>query len=1069
MTLPKKVAKRDGRVVDFDKTRVERALTLCYRDIHAQPQNTTIDKLVDKACNLLRIRFSDKTPTVEQIQDAVEAVLIANDEYDAAKHYIIYRHEHAKLSEVPADIKAAFDEDIPYFPTPLQRFQQLDKYSRWNYDAGHRETWVQTVDRTVDFLHELADGRITDPEFFHDIKKNILTMQAMPSMRLLATAGPAARRNNISLYSCSYMPVSDIQVFVEALLISMSGCGVGYSVESKYVCNLPRVQTQSKHVPAKMIIEDSTEGWAAALERGLTFWFAGEDIEFDYSLIRPAGATLRIKGGRASGPGPLRWLLNFAREKILSRQGNVLRPIDAHDIMCAVGEAAVSGGHRRTAMIALFDPDDVEMRLCKSGANLNGNEHRWNANNSMVFDERIQPVDQAQFAHWFLDMADSQRGEPGIFSRSAAINTIPSRRDPSYALGVNPCGEIYLRPFEFCNLSIAVARADDTFETLREKVKLATRIGTIQSLATNFPGLRNAYKENCEDERLLGVSIAGQMDSAVARDPEVQNILCLVAVSENLKLAKTLNINPSAAVTCVKPDGNSSVLLNTSSGVHARWSPYQIRNVQVQIDSPMHKVLRDSGVPLQARYSPTGETTAVVASFPLKAPDGAIVREQLSAIEQCEYWKQVKTMWTEHNPSCFTGEQRFITKQGLRTFSSYSDGSVLEVLGSDGLFRPAVMHHLGEQRIFELIVERSNIRHTIRTTASHLWPITSGNRRFIDSARCYLHTDELINIKDAKNYKLETVNPKFTVRADQIGVLHGIVFGDGSKHYNKPNSSCFITLCNDPKGADSRILAELFRKAGYKPIEHEDRQQVCIYGLPSSWKDLPGFDASDEYIKGFITGWFAADGSITKSGGTATISSTHKTALEWLQTIAPRVGLATSTHIKEEHSVSGVAPCTSYALSFVKKTLDPDFFILDKTNKPTTTRATKYWKIIDVRQTDSIEPVYCVETDGDRLFVLEGNILTHNCTIYYDQNELLELMKWVYENRAIIGGMSFLPNSDVQYEQMPNVEISEEEFNKLISSFPDIDWSKLYAYEHEDQTEAAQTLACVSGACELTF
>jgi ribonucleoside-diphosphate reductase alpha chain len=474
-------------------------------------------------------------------------------------------------------------------------------------------------------------------------------MKAMPSMRLLAMAGPAARRNNIAIYNCSYMPIDSIDSFVEGLIISMSGCGVGYSVERRYVEKFPRIARQSGRTVKTFVVPDSSEGWAQAVRAGLLTWFAGEDIIFDYSEVRPAGAPLRVKGGRASGPEPLRKMLDFARTRILSRQGGFLRPLDAHDIMCAVGDAAVSGGVRRTAMISLFDYDDQEMRNCKDGDFWRNNSQRWNANNSAVWPER--ELTQTEVTRFVLDMVESGRGEPGIFNRRAAIENQPKRRARA-EFGTNPCGEIFLRPYQFCNLTSAVARAEDDFESLREKVELATIIGTIQSMATYFPGLREEWQENCRVERLLGVDLNGQMDSPAAQDPEIQTRLREVVVETNRQYAEILGINQSAATTAVKPSGNSSQLLNSSSGIHARWAPYYIRNVRVGAHSPIRKVLHDAGVPMDPENGQTRENADTwVIHFPVKAPETAVTRNQHTALQQCDYWLQTKTNYTEHNPS----------------------------------------------------------------------------------------------------------------------------------------------------------------------------------------------------------------------------------------------------------------------------------------------------------------------------------------------------------------------------------------------------------------------------------
>lgn len=651
VVAPKEVVKRDGRKVEFDIKRIENAIYRCFRSVDKSEETSEklANELADQVYNIVSAKF--EVPTVENIQDIVETVLQAAKEFDAAKRYILYRAEHAKMRierPVPDEVKNAFEESDHFFPTQLQKFQFYDKYSRFNWDLGRRETWVETVDRAVNFLKELSEFRLPK-SVYERIRNGILEMKIMPSMRLLAMAGPAARRNNICLYNCSYMPVDSIQSFVEALIISMSGCGVGYSVESEYVEKFPRIKRQKNEALFNFVIEDSTEGWAEALRTGMETWFNGNDIHFNYSLIREAGSVLRVKGGRASGPEPLKNMLEFTRSRILSRQGSFLRSIDAHDIMCAVGQAAVSGGVRRTAMIALFDYDDHEMRHCKDGDFWIKNSQRWNANNSAVWPER--KLTQAEAAKFVLDIVNSERGEPGIFNRQAAIETKPERRN-ARKFGTNPCGEIILRPFQFCNLSVAVARAEDTFDDLRDKVELATIIGTIQSMATYFPGLRKEWKMNCSEERLLGVDINGQLDCPLVQEPDVQKMLQQMAVETNKIYAQILGINQSAAVTCVKPSGNSSQLLNCSPGIHARWSDYYIRNVRVGTHTPVFKVLENAGVPMDPENGQKKENAnTYVVHFPMKSPKGAITRNSRTALEQLEYWLQVKLYYTEHNPS----------------------------------------------------------------------------------------------------------------------------------------------------------------------------------------------------------------------------------------------------------------------------------------------------------------------------------------------------------------------------------------------------------------------------------
>jgi ribonucleoside-triphosphate reductase (thioredoxin) len=701
---PTVIVKRNGSVVPFNQGKIESAIFRCltrastldavidgeeYSDDGTNSTYTTISgrrygrtetarttaaaqkEAADLAGKVVRVVTArGGSVTVEGVQDIVELVLQSEGRYADAKHYILYRAEHERQRRerpIPDDVRASFAESSRYFPTAIQQFQFFDKYSRFDEGLGRRETWVETVERAVSFLHELVatrTGRDLGSEFYGRIRSSILGMRSMPSMRLLAMAGAAARRDNLTIYNCSYLPVADLESWVEGLLISMAGCGVGFSVESQYVENLPKVKRPRQadgyeYVPTDVyVVEDTAEGWGDALRAGLERWFEGGDIRFDLSGLRPAGSVLRTKGGRSSGPEPLRQLLDFTRSRIRSRAGRRLRPIDAHDIMCMVGSAAVAGGVRRTAMISLFDFDDETMMTAKTGDFERDNNQRWNANNSAVWPEG--GIQQDELIRQMLEMDRSQRGEPGIFSRDAAVRMRPSRRaelDGNYGgtpiYGCNPCGEITLRPFEFCNLSIAVARDGDTEADLRDKVEVAALIGTIQSLATNFPSLRRPdWKANCEEERLLGVDINGQLDCPTVQDAEVQRRLRQVAIDTNVEFAGRLGINQSAATTCVKPSGNSAQLFQCGSGLHARWSRYYTRNVRVSATSPLFKVLREAGVPMDPENGSTIDNAVTwVIHFPIKAPDNSITRKERSALEQCEYWKQVKLNWTEHNPS----------------------------------------------------------------------------------------------------------------------------------------------------------------------------------------------------------------------------------------------------------------------------------------------------------------------------------------------------------------------------------------------------------------------------------
>lgn len=536
--------------------------------------------------------------------------------------------------------------------TDLQEFQFYDKYARFDPDKGRREKWEETVHRASMALVELSHGFL-DPAEYAEIEDAIFDTEVMPSMRLMAMAGPAGRRENNVLYNCAFLPIDRITSFVEMMVICMGGTGVGYSVERQYTQQLPMVSAIREGTVMSHTIADSSEGWATALSVGLKTWWSGYDVEFDYSLIRPQGAPLKTKGGRASGPEPLRQLLDFARKIIRDNAGGRLSPLNLHDIATKLGDVVVQGGVRRSALIALFDQGDKEMLTCKDPGNIEGNWHRYNSNNSAVWTRQMS---RKEIAAQMYSMDSGKNGEPGIFSRYSAMRSVPERRVPAI-FGTNPCGEILLRPRQFCNLTTAIARADDTEESLKRKVELAARIGTIQSAATYFPNLPDEWRKNGEEERLLGVDLNGQMDCPLfhrgAETAAMLDRLRDAAVAENVRVAGLLGINPSAAVTCVKPSGNSSVLLDCSPGIHPRYAPFYTRRVRVPRASAMYGALYMQGMELvpENGQEHLDNPSMYVAEFYVKSPDGAVCIGDMSAIEQLNYWLMIKTHWTEHNPS----------------------------------------------------------------------------------------------------------------------------------------------------------------------------------------------------------------------------------------------------------------------------------------------------------------------------------------------------------------------------------------------------------------------------------
>jgi ribonucleoside-triphosphate reductase len=545
------------------------------------------------------------------------------------------------------------------FQTPIQSLQFYDKYSRWNAELGRRETWEETCNRVLAFFkEEVGVDKLTFEEW-DELFCAMFHLEAMPSMRIVQMAGPALQRCHVGAYNCAYLPLDSWDAFGELLYVLMQGTGCGFSVELEVVDQLPRIRKQTGGKVATYTVPDSTQGWCFALVHGLKTWAAGSDIDFDFSKIRPQGAVLKTKGGRASGPEPLKQLLHFAKDKLLKAQGRRLDPIDAHDIACYCGHIVQVGGVRRAATISLSDLDDRDMRDAKAGQYWLHNVQRAMANNSVAYTER--PKSTVFMEEW-LSLAKSGTGERGIFNRGGLKSQLPKRRKKVNDFGVNPCGEIILRPRQFCNLSIAVARAGDTQESLARKVRLAAIFGTLQSTLTKFQYLPESWKKNCEEERLLGVDITGQMDAEILRPGEIEHdrvgrtsllqILQYEAVKTNAEFAQRLQIPASAAVTCVKPSGNSAQLFNCSSGLHPRYAQHYIRRLRIGAYTPIAKLLKDAGVPWFPEVGQSADAaTVLVFEFPVAAPAGAPTRHDLSAIQQLDNWLDWKDHYTEHNPS----------------------------------------------------------------------------------------------------------------------------------------------------------------------------------------------------------------------------------------------------------------------------------------------------------------------------------------------------------------------------------------------------------------------------------
>ena len=540
-----------------------------------------------------------------------------------------------------------------HLPTLYQQYIHLSRYSRWDKNEERRESYEETVSRYFDFFEEHTGQDIVTPELRRYLEDKVLGLGVMPSMRCLMTAGPALKRENVAGYNCSYLPVDHPRAFDECLYILMNGTGVGFSVERDYINKLPAVSETLEYSDSVINVGDSKEGWARGLRELIGSLYQGSIPQWNMDKIRPAGALLKVFGGRASGPEPLEDLFRFTVDTFKDAAGRKLTSLQCHDIMCKIGDVVVVGGVRRSALISLSNLSDMRMRNAKAGEWYKANPQRALANNSVCYTEK--PDNIGVFMEEWLALYMSKNGERGIFNRQAAKDHVRKigRRDPDHDFGTNPCSEIILRPNQFCNLTEVVCRPSDTKETLMDKIKAATILGTIQSTLTNFKYLRKIWTKNTEEERLLGVSLTGILDCPLLTEEnpnleELLNDLREYAVKVNREYADLLGINPSASITCVKPSGTVSQLVDSASGIHARHSPHYIRTVRSDIKDPLTTFMINSGFPNEVDL---GNSQNVIFSFPVAAPENAICRTDKTALQQLRFWKIYATTWCEHKPS----------------------------------------------------------------------------------------------------------------------------------------------------------------------------------------------------------------------------------------------------------------------------------------------------------------------------------------------------------------------------------------------------------------------------------
>ena len=543
-------------------------------------------------------------------------------------------------------------------PTEYQQFIHLSRYSRFMWEEGRRETWAETVGRYFDFFKEdLMDKHGFDmpDDARNELEEAVMDLKVMPSMRCLMTAGPALKKENIAGYNCSYLAIDRVAAFDELLYILMNGTGVGFSVERQFVTKLPIVAENFNDTETTITVADSKIGWAKALKELFALLYQGQVPQWDMSKVRPAGAPLKTFGGRASGPGPLEDLFKFAVKIFRGAAGRRLSSLECHDLVCKIAEIVVVGGVRRSALISLSNLSDDRMRDAKAGQWWEHNTQRALSNNSACYTER---PDIGIFMDEWKSLYDSKSGERGLFNRASAKKQVEKtgRREVDHEFGTNPCSEIILRDREFCNLSEVVIRATDSVATLKEKVRLATILGTFQSILTNFKYLSKKWNENCTEERLLGVSLTGIMDNdltngrrGLEETAKVLEELKSVAVETNKEWAAKIGIPQSASVTCVKPSGTVSQLVDAASGIHARHNPYYVRTVRGDKKDPLAIMMADMGFPCEDDVMKPDHT--LVFSFPMKSPDSAVFRTDMTAIEQLELWKVYQDAWCEHKPS----------------------------------------------------------------------------------------------------------------------------------------------------------------------------------------------------------------------------------------------------------------------------------------------------------------------------------------------------------------------------------------------------------------------------------
>ena len=597
--------------------------------------------------------------------------------------------------------------------TPYNEYIAKSRYARYLDDEGRREHWPETVKRYFDFMQKHLKEKhnyVFEDSLRQKLETAVVNLDVVPSMRSIMTAGEALERQNIAGYNCSYLPIDDPKAFDEAMYILLCGTGVGFSVEQKYVNKLPEIPCKLYDSQSVVVVKDSKEGWAKALRQVIALLYAGEVPKWDVTSVRPAGTRLKTFGGRASGPEPLVELFKYVVAKFKGATGRKLTSLEAHDILCKIGEVVVVGGVRRSAMISLSDLGDDRMAHAKAGSWWDGNGQRALANNSAVYD--VKP-DVGQFMREWSSIYESHSGERGIFNRYASELQAGKngRRKLGQEWGTNPCSEIILRPYQFCNLSSVIVRSDDTVDRLRDKIAMATILGTFQSTMTHFPYLRKIWQTNTEEERLLGVSMTGILDNKLLNNPDDPNLPSLleelknVAVNVNSEYAAAIGINPSAAITAIKPEGTVSQLSSTASGIHPQHAQYFIRRVRSDNKDPLTDFLKSQGFPSEPCFMKPDSTT--VFSFPMKVAEGALLREDLDAITHLRLWLMFQRHYCEHKPSVTISVQEHEwPKVGAWVWENFDEITGVSFLPMDGgTYRQAPYETINEETYAKMALE----------------------------------------------------------------------------------------------------------------------------------------------------------------------------------------------------------------------------------------------------------------------------------------------------------------------------------------------------------------------------